>query len=92
MPAMAPVEGVGVPREEAPHEAGEGAVARPEEEVIGQQGPGEHLAPGRLHLGAEAGEEVRPVGVIAEAMASFEPPHHDVVQDAGRRRGGAGVA
>ena len=85
------VEGAGVSGEERPHGPREGAVACADQQVkmIREESPGVHTEPGVLDHGGEAATKVRPISVVPEDTLAVEPPHHHVVQDAGRIEAGA---
>jgi hypothetical protein len=84
-PRVAAGEGAGVPREEAPHGAGQRTGAGPREAVgmIREERPGKDAE--RLLLGElrEARDNVGPVDVILENDPAFETPHHHMVEGSG---------
>jgi len=73
---VAAIEGPGVPCEEGPEAAVQGAGARPDQEmgVIREQGPGVHREGARLRQRGQAGDEVRAVGVGADDLGSLGSP------------------
>ena len=82
-PLVAAIEGPGVAREEGPHAARERPAPRPDQEVgmVREQRPGVDGEGPRLREGRQAGDEVGPVGVVAEEGRPLDPPHHHVVED-----------
>ncbi len=83
---MAAVEGARVARAERPHGARQRGRAGPDHtaELIRHQRPGVHAAPFRDRRLPQPPDEVVPVLGIAEDGPTFHPPHHDMVQGAGR--------
>jgi hypothetical protein len=56
---------------------------RPEEQVemVGHQGPSQAFGAGFQQQPGEVSDKVLPVGIIAEDVAPFHSPDHDVVQE-----------
>jgi len=91
-PLVAAVEGPGIAREQTPHAPGQGARARPHEEVgvVREHGPGVDGPGPALRQGREARDKIRPIPVIPEDDPALQPPHHHVVE--GVRRIETGLA
>jgi len=85
-PVVPAIERACVARQEGPHTARKGPLARPDEEVrvVREEGPGVDGEGPRLRQRAEPGDEVGAVDVIREDGAALEPPHHDVMEGIGR--------
>ena len=86
-----PQSGTAIPSEQRAQGGRQGLPAGPDQEmrVSRQEGPG-YNAPGvRSGQGRDPGDEVHPVPFVPEDGAPLDPPHHDLVEDAGRIQAGA---
>jgi hypothetical protein len=52
--------------------------------MIRKERPGVHRKPGVLHQRRQTRDKVCPISVAPKDLAPFNPPHHHVVEDAGR--------
>jgi len=84
-PPMAAVEDARVPREEGPHAPGEGAGARPDQEMemVWEEGPRVDRERPYLDQACHPAHEVVPIPVVPEDRLSIQSPGHYVVEDPG---------
>jgi hypothetical protein len=81
---MATVKGARVSGQQGAHSARQRpfSCAREQMEVVRKQGPGIHMKRSSLSQGAETGDEVIAIRVIAKYGLPRYPARHDMMQDA----------
>jgi hypothetical protein len=86
MTCVTPVELLGIPREESPHDGGEGKGSGPDEEVavVREKGPRVTGGSGFGKNGAETGKEVLAILTVFKDRALFDTPDDDMMKHTGQ--------